>query len=209
MRFRGTGDRVRQRNSDERGAAAVEAAIVTPIVMLLVFGIFELGFLFKDYLAVAGAVRAGVRMASASPRNSTFAQAAADEVASKGQAMNLNDVKQMWVYKVGTGTDKPCLSAQLVGPCAGRIDFGDCGVCVKFRWDAPTSKFIPLTGGDTWPSTSQNACSFSSTGVQPDRIGVYLQLTHNGFTKFVFSSVNISEASVMSLEPLPVLTGCK
>jgi hypothetical protein len=176
---------------------------------LLVFGIFELGFLFKDYLAVAGAVRAGVRMASASPRNSTFAQAAADEVASKGQAMNFNDIQQLWVYKLGTATDKPCISAVFVGPCIGRSDFGDCLVCVKFRWDAPTSKFIPLTGGATWPSTSQNACSFSSTGVSPDRIGVYIQLTHNGFTKFVFSSVNISEASVMTLEPLPVLTGCK
>jgi Flp pilus assembly protein TadG len=181
----------------ERGAAAVEAALVTPVVMALLFGIIELGFLFKDYLAVAGSVRAGVRIASANPRTSTFAQVAANEVASTGGAMNLNDVQQMWVYKVDTVTDKPI----------GFTDFSGCTVCVKFRWDAPTKAFISTS--DNWPASTQNACSSVSVGGPPDRIGVYLQLKHNAFTKFIFTSVNIAEASILTLEPMPVLSGCK
>lgn len=198
MNFRGTGDRGHQRRSNERGASAVEAAIVTPMVFALFFGIIELGFLFKDYLAVAGAVRAGVRMASANPRTSTFAQDAADHVALTGGAMNLNDIQQLWVYKVDTNllSDKPI----------GYSDFRRCDVCVKFKWDAPTKTFIPTS--DTWSASTQNACS-SSNGGPPDRIGVYINLKHDGFTKFVFTSVNISEASIMTLEPMPVLTGCK
>ena len=62
-------------------ALVVEAAIVTPVVMVLLFGMIELGFVFKDYLAVAGAVRAGVRTASANPRVANFAQVAANKVA--------------------------------------------------------------------------------------------------------------------------------
>lgn len=208
MNLRGTGHRVRQRNFDERGAAAVEAAIVTPVVLALFFGIVEMGFLFKDYMAAAGAVRAGVRMASANPRTSTFAQDAADNVALTGRAMNLNDVQQMWVYQLDRlkpGSDKP----------VGFTDFSGCNVCVQFRWDAPTKKFVTTPNSahpvlkDNWPASTQNACSSSSLLGPPDRIGVYLKLKHDGFTKFVFSSIYISEASIMRLEPMPVLTGCK
>jgi Flp pilus assembly protein TadG len=211
MNFRGARSSGVFGQSPDRGASAVEAAIVTPVVLMMIFGIIEMGFLFKDYMAAAGSVRAGVRLASANPRYASFAQAAADQVALTGGAMNLNDVQQMWVYKVGavagTATDKPCSGAVFIGPCAARSDFADCTVCVKFKWDAPTKKFVILN--DNWPANTQNACSSSSPGGPPDRIGVYIQLKHYGFTKFVFSSVNISEDSIMTFEPMPVLTGCK
>lgn len=199
MNLRGSGDRGLRWGPGERGASAVEAAIVTPMVFALFFGIVEMGFLFKDYLAVAGAARAGVRMASANPRVTTYAQDAANSVALTGGAMNLADIKQLWVYKVSTTatSDKPF----------GRTDFGDCGTCVKFGWNPITKKFDPIT--DTWNANTQNACSARSVGGPPDRIGVYIQLKHDAFTKFVFNTITISEASVMTLEPMPVLTGCK
>lgn len=188
-----------ERMFGERGASAVEAAIVTPVVLAMVFGIIELGFLFKDYLAVAGAVRSGVRIASANPRLSTFAQVAADKVATTGGAANLNDVQQMWVYKAATTTDTPI----------GFTSFADCTVCVKFRWDTGTRAFVPIAGSNSWLSTSQNACSSSSIGGPPDRIGVYLKLKHDAFTKLVFNTITISEDSVLTFEPLPVVTGCQ
>jgi hypothetical protein len=182
----------------EGGAAAVEAALVTPLVMALFFGIIELGFVFKDYLAVAGAVRAGVRIASANPRTSTFAQLAANDVALTGGAMNFNDVQQLWVYKVDPVLNTP----------VGFTDFSNCTVCVKFHWNG--ASFVQNTGGpEQWLATSQDACSAQSAGGPPDRIGVYLQLKHYAFTKLIFTSVNIADASILTLEPLPVLTGCK
>jgi Flp pilus assembly protein TadG len=196
MVLRGTTHRERKRMAGERGAAAVEAALVTPLVLALFFGIIELGFVFKDYMAVAGAVRAGVRIASASPRTSTFAQAAANKVTLTGGAMNFNDVQQMWVYKVGTTTNKPI----------GFSDFSNCSVCVKFRWDSGTRAFVPIS--DNWPASSQNACS--TVGGPPDRIGVYLALGHQPFTGLVLkNAITISEASILTLEPMPVVGGCK
>jgi hypothetical protein len=151
-------------------------------------------------------VRSGVRIASATPRNSTFAQVAADKVAQTGGAMNFRDVQQMWVYKVdppaaqgGQGTDHP----------VGFSDFSNCTVCVKFRWDDGSKSFVKVTGGDNWQAAAQNACSSSSIGGPPDRIGVYLQLRHDAFTKIVFSTVTISEASILTLEPIPVSGMCK
>jgi Flp pilus assembly protein TadG len=201
MNLHRTGDRGRKRMFGERGAAAVEAAIVTPVVMALLFGIVELGFVFKDYLAVAGAVRSGVRIASANPRTSTFAQVAANTVAQTGGAMNFNDVQQLWVYQV---VKTPLTSNKPIG----FTDFSNCTVCVKFHWDTGTNAFVPFPTPN-WPSSSQNACSASGPGGPPDRIGVYLQLKHYAFTGLIFSSVNISDASILTLEPIPLLQGCQ
>lgn len=186
----------------QRGSAAVEAAIVTPVVMALFFGVIELGFFFKDYLSVGAAVRSGVRIASASPRILTFAQATADKVAKSGEAMDFSDVQELWVYKASTTTDKP----------EGRSDFDsgcNTNTCVKFRWDAGLKKFVKLAGWD-WLATSQNACSSSSVGGPPDRIGVFLKLRHDWFIKLAFRNPqDISEASIATLEPMPVSGGCK
>lgn len=46
---------------DERGAAAVEMALVLPILCLMVFGIAEFGFAFNRYISVTHAARDGVR----------------------------------------------------------------------------------------------------------------------------------------------------
>lgn len=197
-RARGWG---RQPNSGESGAAAVEAAIVTPIVIVMLFGIIELGFLFKDYLAASNAVQAGVRIASAAPRNTTFAQSAADSVALSGGAMNLNDVQQLWIYKVAPA----CPTCALTNKPDGFTDFSNCTTCVKFQWDSVARKFTMTSDG--WPASSQNACSTSTQ--RPDRIGVYIELKHDAFTGLIFKTVTISEASIMSLEPISFVTGCK
>jgi Flp pilus assembly protein TadG len=190
----------RRRLSGERGASAVEAALVTPVVMAMLFGIVEMGFIFKDYLAVGGAVRAGARTASASPRNANFAQATADKVASVGGAMNFGDVQEMWVYRVAPApSDKPI----------NHTDFSGCDVdkCVKFTWNSGTKKFDQAVS-PTWLYTTQNACTLANGG-PPERIGVYMKLRHNPFTGFVFQTIYISEASILTLEPLPVSAVCK
>lgn len=52
---------------DERGAAAVEFAIVASIFFLLVFGIIDFGFAFHTWNGTANAAREGARKAAVSP----------------------------------------------------------------------------------------------------------------------------------------------
>lgn len=50
----------------ERGAALVEFALVMPLLLLLVFGIMETGWLFAQQIEVRNAAREGARIAAVS-----------------------------------------------------------------------------------------------------------------------------------------------
>lgn len=50
--------------SNERGASAVEFALVAPLLFLLLFGIIEFGFIFNRWITITHAAREGVRLMS-------------------------------------------------------------------------------------------------------------------------------------------------
>lgn len=50
-----------KRSHGERGATLVEAALVYPLLFLVLFGIVEFGLAFKDYLSISHAARDGAR----------------------------------------------------------------------------------------------------------------------------------------------------
>jgi Flp pilus assembly protein TadG len=186
-----------RRGGHERGAVAVEAALVTPLVFVLLFGVLESGMLFKDWLAVSNSVRAGVRMASAEPRVATYATDAAANVAREATALDMRQVEQLWVYRAAAdGT-----------PVGDTGDFASCSDCAKFRWDQPSRSFVEI-GTNTWPSTEHNACPGDAGRMS---VGVHLKMRHPSITGLMFTSMTISDHAVMSLEPIPGTAsgGCK
>jgi TadE-like protein len=178
---------------DDRGVAAVEAAIITPIFLLLVVGILEFGLVFKDQLAITSAVRAGARIASAEPRVATFADDAAAQVAREGGALDMKDVKALWVYRADS-SGHPENAGGTFDSCSSD--------CVQYAWSG--TAFVK-TGGE-WDSTMQDACQ----GTQ-DSVGVYLSFNHPGITHVIFNAIGLSSYTVMRLEPIPTLqtNGCK
>lgn len=48
----------------ERGTTIVEAALVIPLLLTVLFGIIEFGFAYNDYLSVRSAAREGARLAA-------------------------------------------------------------------------------------------------------------------------------------------------
>lgn len=50
------------RRKTEEGAAAVEFALILPILALLIFGIIEFGFAFNTQISLTQAAREGVRL---------------------------------------------------------------------------------------------------------------------------------------------------
>ena len=107
-RYRARSDRSRRRQLDDQGAAVVEFALVAPLLVLLIFGIFEFGFLFGQYLDVRHGAREAGRLASVNynPDDETNATAQADDlIADACERMDLADDVSIRLSMVDTGTD--------------------------------------------------------------------------------------------------------
>src|SRR3954447_8631848 len=140
----------------ERGAVAVEAAIVTPLLMVLLLGIVEMSLLMRDVVSTNSSVRTGARVASSSagagpgtcqasanppPCTPTsapaVAQVAADAIARAGSAMPKDSIQSLIVYSANSqGFPLP----------AGNTSMTCSSKCVVYVWDAPLGKFRYSSG---------------------------------------------------------------
>jgi Flp pilus assembly protein TadG len=86
---------------DEEGQAMTEFAVVLPTFALILFGIFQFGILFNNYVTVTDAVRAGARKAAVSRQDGNATATAVQAV--RNSATNLNqttlnvNVTSTWV----------------------------------------------------------------------------------------------------------------
>lgn len=213
------------RNRDECGAVAVEAALILPVLVLLIVGIIEFSLLMKDNVAVTSAVRVGGRIASASPGAGpgtcpsgpspppctpatapAFAQAAADAIARAGTVLPKNEIDYIWVYEANSNGLPGTSTSLTTATCTVS--------CVKYTWSTSESAFRYASG--SWQSSSVNACvnDTSTTPVSAAGntgttvLGVYMHAHHNWITGWFGTSKAMSDRAVMKFEPLTYET-CK
>lgn len=166
------------RTRAERGIAAVEAALLTPFVFMIIFGIMEMGLYMKDAVSASAGVNQGVRVASAAARNSTYPELVANRLTQAlGDTVPWEQVDEVWVYKANTSNPYP----------SGYSNFSDCSTCFKFVWDG--TKLVQAAG-PSWPASAQSACA----GGTIDRVGVYVRIRHEYITS-LFGSTPPSNAT--------------
>ncbi|HEY7135103.1 MAG TPA: TadE/TadG family type IV pilus assembly protein [Acidimicrobiia bacterium] len=180
--------RVRGRaERSERGAALVEAALILPLVLLIVFGALEFSSLYKDAAVVSSAARAGGRIASAEPRNGQMPVDVASAVATAISNLPATSPQQLIVYD---------------GSCS---DPTACANSVSFTWNSSTKSWN--TGSYTAPGwiASQNVCTTNDS--QWARIGVYVKAQHPFITGLfgTGASKTLTSKAVFRVEPVPSL----
>ncbi len=201
--------RARRRRRGSRGAVAVEAALVTPMIVLLVFGIMEFSLILRDYVSVSSAVRVGARIASANPGAGTcstsctpstspkLSQLAADAIQTAGTAMPKDSIDYIFVYlandKGYPGATGVTTMPATMAACAA------VGNCVAYKWVDASDRFTYQSG--TWTTSQINACPTTSNSV-----GVYLHATHNNITGFFGNTIGLGDRTVMKFEPLATAT---
>lgn len=197
------------RMRSERGAAAVEAALVTPIILFILVGIIEMSLLMRDTVSVTSSVRTGARLSSsaagAGPGVCTasgptpppctpasapaLAQAAADAIQRAGSAMPKDSIQWVLVYQANpAGYPLPTGNTNVV--CSSN--------CVKYVWDAGLDQFRYASG--SWTSSSINACVNDPLR---QSFGVAMRARHSWITGLFGSGIDLQERSVMQFEPLP------
>ena len=95
---------------NNKGVAAVEFAIVLPLLLLIVFGIIEFGFLLYDQAVITNASREGARkgVVYAIEQNASGASTAQDYAASLGTLISLNRAS---APTCASGNTNPCATA--------------------------------------------------------------------------------------------------
>jgi hypothetical protein len=181
---------------DSRGAVAVEAALITPLLVTILFGIIEVGLLMRDDLSFNQAARAGARAASAMPRSDDYQSAAANAVAGALRGISPSTVQSLTIFRADPATGKPLNGAD---PQTCTID------CVRFTWDKATMKFLPVNG-TSWPAADQHACGDEA---DTDYLGIQLQGFHPWLTRLFGSGVTVQEKAVMRLEPILAAGECQ
>jgi len=213
----------------ERGVALVEAAFVTPVFFMLIFGIVEGGLYMNDYLGVSSSVRAAARTASA---NGAIAQADMYTLVNfRREAAALSDqqIQYVVVYKASTYGAQPTTTCKagtsVANVCnvyrmqdikraeaqAAELDAQEAAESAGQSRTLDESKiwFGCLTSGPHanqspdryWCPAARTDTRSGNGGSGPDYVGVYVQANHPWMTKMFGNSTTVRDQSVIQIEP--------
>jgi hypothetical protein len=140
---------------EERGAVAVEFALVLPLLLLLLFGLVYTGLAYSDHLAVTNAVREGARFGAAvdyTPNPTTWATSVRTRVQdvyfNAGSTLPTADICVKLVDSSGVGV----LNAAALGsdcgpepPAPSNMATGSCAVKVWVRKPAQIDLVVAPT----------------------------------------------------------------
>lgn len=186
---------LRRRSRGERGAIAVEAAIAGPLLVLLFFGVLEMGFLMRTRTVITDASREGARVAAAQPREEGYQNSSLASIVGVINSQRGEPIDYVTIYRADPLTGLPA-SGEDVESCL--ID------CWRFEW-IPGSGFQQKLGAE-WPAATQSACG----GVaDTDWIGVYVRGHHEWVTGILGTDRSFTDRTVMRLEPMSSGVQCR
>ncbi|MBV8951392.1 MAG: pilus assembly protein [Actinobacteria bacterium] len=185
---RAVGRRRARIEAGERGAALIEAAILMPVVLLIIFGAIEFSSLFKDAATLSSAARAGGRTASAESRNPNMPTDTAAAVGTALSSLPTDSPQRLYVYDATSSSSAPA-------DCSGN--------CVSFTWDKSSKTFVADSySAQSPPSwvTNQNVCGGAGAWA---RVGVWVQADHSFVTNLFGATRTLTSTAIFRMEPLP------
>lgn len=160
----------------------METALVSVLLITIIYGVVETSFLIRDGIVVSSAARAGARQASSLPRDSGFADLTRKQAQDALGEIARRPSTQVWVYRSNTSdTARPPAS---------------CPATTCMRWTGGSAGLGSQSG--TWNPTSQNAC-----GINADTLSVTVSATYKSRIGWLFDGRTQSDTTTMRLEPYP------
>lgn len=186
--------------SGDRGAVIIEFAIVAPLLILLVFGIFEFGNAWRQVGAVERATQQGARTAAsmANHRFADYEALRAIDTATRG--LSGVTVEQVVIFNASSGSGEVpagCLSGSVSGVCNTYSG-------AQVRNPSPGG----FSGGNTSaPSCAGSVdaawCPLGRSRLQASivRIGVHIRLTYEPVTGLLPGNVQLERTAVYQIDP--------
>lgn len=178
---------------ESRGAALVEAAMILPVLLLVVIGTLEIGLAFKDFLTVGALSREGARVAALAGDESEADCAILAGIGSLASNTDLAKLADIQVFEASSGTGAPVPGnvnrARYVGPDPSLCHFASPAVTDGWVFDAkpyhPTERNTEVGDDDL------------------ELVGVRVTMTHEWVTGFppFRGSFTIEESTITRVEP--------
>jgi hypothetical protein len=188
----------------ERGTVLLEAALATPLFLLLVLGTIEGGLAFSERLTVANMSLVGARAASGQGNDVLADYYTLAAVRSGSGGLSTAQIRKVVVYRAMGPRDRvpaTCLSGSVANSC-NRYVAADLGATSsEFGCAGPPGPVAKIDG--YWcPGTRKTAL----TGTQgpPDYVGVYVEAFHQDLTGIFGRSLTLRSDTVFRLEPRTV-----
>ncbi|MEM9200793.1 MAG: TadE family protein [Actinomycetota bacterium] len=175
----------------------MESAVVTPVLLLLVFGIMEFGFAFRDYLAAANATRDGAREASVAGSGLDADYRILRSVARASASLPDGAIEQLVIWEA-TGPDDSV-------PDACRTSGSQAGLCNVYS--STQLRLAPDNFGcDAGPPADVDIawCPSErevSVGSRLDYIGVYIRISHEYITGLFGDDITFEDHMILKVEP--------
>lgn len=183
----------------------VEAALVTPIFVFLLFGTLEFGLLFRSYLTLNNAAQGGARAASIAGNQLDADWKILQAVRKESAAVGRSSIQRVVVYHAANGTDEPtasCIAGTATSGTGNPNYTGACNVYVSADLTAPVADFgCGITQKDRYWCPTARKTAVSGPMSPPDFVGVYITIRHGWVTGLFGSTVDISERVIVKMEP--------
>jgi hypothetical protein len=195
-----------RRRRKERGASIVEAAFVTPVFLALIFGVMELGFLFRNYLSISNASLAGARAASVAGDDPAADFLVVRTVAHGIEAIGARNVDFVVVYDASPAPGGQPLKEPPASCLFGSSSALSCNRYTKAEFflslrepdgTTPNWECDPTTGRDRfWCPTDRETIVGNA-----DYVGVFVQVNHQYLTGLFGDDTKLTSNRVIRIEP--------
>jgi Flp pilus assembly protein TadG len=192
-----------------RGAALLEAALVTPVLMVFLFGIIEFGFGFYGRLTVRHMSLSGARTASSQGADVYSDYTMLQAIKKNAADMKQSNITTIVIYRASGPSDRvpaACKTGSVVNTAATR----GCNRYVGSDLSRPQTDFgCDDAGGNRtlidrfWCPTDRKTAIKSTNGNgPPDYVGVYVEGKQNSLTRmFGKTQYTFTSDTVIRIEP--------
>jgi Flp pilus assembly protein TadG len=225
MRIEGRGTRVTARSlarsgtaptgrfRGDSGAILAEAALITPLFIVIIFGILEFGGLFRDYLTLSNTATVATRQAAISGDSSSADGEILNAIRKASRAVPRNQIELIVIWHATGPTDTVPAVCKSGTPVAGTAP-NFTGACNVYKntgtqwWTYNATNLSTCTVSSPqkfWCPTDRKTAVKDNAGAGPDYLGVYIKLEHPWITGLFGQSVTIDTTSITKLESTRLL----
>lgn len=200
-----------ERLTGDGGAVIVEAALVLPLLVVLLCGVIDFGIGLRTQTSLQTATRNAARAGAAAVNKTSADQLVLSTLAAGTQGVAGLDITKAIVYEADAANGQPTSTCMTIAPAGltARGSNGDCNVYSPQQIAAASA--VPETFNESgagcngwdryWCPATMRTANLAGT---VDSLGLFVEATYTPYTG-VFGSnpFDISDYVVMKLEPAP------